>query len=227
MKNIVRILLVVAIVAAAFCTSHGQILATTKDGQRVVLYSDGTWKFEIEVDSNSLAGSHGNVITAEAPVAPVVKPPKPKRIYSLECSALVDFERDITSDANVGVSRNITVLKDDSIPVVSLTLTKSKKGPLMWSSKIVGSPCITTNNQMTIVLRDGKRYVLDTDSKANCNGTFLLSFGNLFGKELPLESMKTTEILGLRIGTAKGFVEANFDEEASRKFMAALNCLVK
>jgi hypothetical protein len=206
-------------------TIQAQILAITKDGQRVVLFGNGTWKFESELDSSQHLTTTPTAAAPETPATIVI--PKPPRVYSLECSALVDVEKDINSDAYVAVSKGLVILKEDSTVAFSLSMTKSKKSSLMWITTIPGKPCITAENKILIVLKDGLRYTLVTDSKPNCDGVFKLFFGNLDGKDIPLQSLKQTEISSVRIFTEKGYVEANFDEENARKFKAAMNCIAK
>jgi len=203
------------LVCCIFLESNAQIKATTADGKKVILNSDGTWKYDLKTDS----------LSRTQPDTAMVKPPPAKPPLNLDCSVLVSFQRELAGDKYVGVSKKM-IVSEDSKTGFTISFVKSKNGPLIWTTDILGGQCVNEENKMTIVFTDGMRLLLGNDGKSNCEGTFTLYFGTTYGKEASLELFKTKEIAAIRVFTAKSYVESNFSEENALKFKASLNCII-
>jgi hypothetical protein len=231
-----------------------QSTAITSDGKKVLLNADGTWIYILETDSLprsvDLPKPHGErdaSVAAEVPVvvAPVItempgidsasiaKPvvvvpvPKPKPPLVLDCPVLVSFERDVASDRYVGATRLQKVPTDSNVGV-KITFVKSKNNPLRWSLTVFGEKhCFAEDEKIRIAFKDGTNLMLENNGKKNCDGVFMLLFGNTAdsGKEDIMEKMRNVEISGIRVGS-KSFVDANFSEDDSKIFKASLNCLM-
>jgi hypothetical protein len=93
---------------------------------------------------------------------------------------------------------------------------------------VVGGRCFTEEDKITLVFKDGNRYMVGNDGKANCDGIYKLMFLGNYGKETILEAMQKSELYALRINsaTSKGFVEETFEQDASLRFKGAVNCIL-
>ena len=238
----------IAVLCCLYSECRAQITAFTSDGRKVLLYPDGTWKYVFETDGRKVilnpdgtwkyeGDSSTKVATSvrldsvrTVPVDSVKKaPPKPvvKRVpLNLDCSALVAVEKSIQGDRFVAQSKTIKVATD-STTGFAISFYKSKNGPLIWTTAISARGyCIKEENKMLIVMKDGTRYQVENNGKANCDGNFKLYFGGLYGKEMQLESFKSQEISAIRLMTSNGFVEETFSDDHSSLFKASINCML-
>jgi len=179
-------------------TAIGQIEATTKDSKKVILNSDGTWKYDETIKEIKT---------------------------SFECDELVVNETDkVTGKVTRGSKESILVSKDGKNGFGFYIFEGSNS--IILSATVVGAGgCIDDTNKMNILFRDGTRLELINNTKFNCDGNFVLYFGGVFGKKKELEQLKTKEIETMRVRTSKSYVEEDFTPENSKTFMKTLECL--
>lgn len=180
----------------------GQIEATTKDGKKVLLNDDGTWKY----------------IEAE---------PKKDLSSSLQCSDLVSEKTDkVTGKTSRSSTSGIAVTKDNKKGLVIRAIQAERKSIILAVSVVGAGACIDDKNQMNVLFRDGTRLELVNNGKFNCEGNFTLYFGDVFGKKKEMEMFGTKEIETMRVWTSKGYVEEDFTPENSKAFMLTFHCLM-
>ena len=250
MNSTLKIVGAVALLCCLFCECRAQITAFTSDGRKVLLYPDGTWKYVFEADGrkvilnpdgtwryetaadSSVTASPGVRVDSVRTVAvdSVKKaPPKPvvKKVpLNLDCSALVAVERSIQKDRFVAQSKTIKVASD-STTGFAISFYKSKNGPLIWTTAInARGHCIKEEGKMLIVMKDGTRFQVDNNGKANCDGSFKLYFGGTYGKETQLEAFQSMEIAAIKLWTSNSYVEETFSEDHSSLFKASINCML-
>ena len=180
-------------------TAFGQIEATTKEGKKVILNADGTWKYaEVEVKETKT---------------------------SFECGDLIDTKTDkVTGKSTRGVKETIVVSKDGKNGF-GFYIFEGSNSIILSVNVVGGGGCIDDTDKMNILFRDGTRLELINNTKFNCDGDFTLYFGGVFGKKKELEQLRTKEIETMRIWTSKSYVEEDFAPDNSKAFMKSLDCL--
>ena len=179
-----------------------QTEATTKNGKKVILNDDGTWKYD-------------TTIVVEETV-------------NLECSELISTETDKMTGKSSTAAKNTLIVSDDGGKNgFGIFLMNSSSGSIIFSIQAVGAGgCIDDDNKMNILFRDGTRLELVNNGKFNCKSKFTLYFGGSFGKKKQLEMLRTKEIETMRIWTSKSYVEKNFTSEQSKQLMKTVDCLL-
>ena len=179
-------------------TAIGQIEATTKDGKKVILNSDGTWKYDETIKETKT---------------------------SFECDDLVVNDTDKVTGKTTRGSKESLIVSADGKKGFRFYMFEGTNS-IILSTKVVGAGgCIDDTNKMNILFRDGSRLELVNNGKFNCESNFTLYFGGVFGKKKDLEQLKIKEIETMRIWTSKSYVEQDFTPENSKVFMKTLECL--
>lgn len=179
----------------------GQIEATTKDGKKVLLYDDGTWKYNDTDDKKDLA--------------------------NLQCSDLVSDKTDKVTGKTSRSSTSAILITKDNKNGIALRLIQTEKKSLIFAVTAVGAgSCIDDKSKMNVLFKDGTRLELVNDGKFNCDGKFTLYFGDIFGKKKEMEMFRTKEVETMRVWTSKSYVEEDFTAENSKALMMTFDCLL-
>ena len=191
-----------ALTISAF-SLFAQTEATTKDGKKVILNEDGTYKYDKTI-----------VVT---------------ETVNLECSKLIATEIDkMTGKSSTASKKSLIVSDDGGKKGFGIFLMNSSSGSMIISISAVGAGgCIDDENKMNILFRDGTRLELVNNGKFNCKSKFTLYFGGAFGKKKELEMLRTKEIETMRVWTSKSFVEKDFTPEQSKELIQTIDCLKK
>jgi VCBS repeat-containing protein len=177
----------------------GQIEANTKDGKKVILDDDGTWKYFVDNKNTS--------------------------VTTYECSELVSNEVDkMTGKSTRSMKEGLVISEDGTNGFGILAYEVDGTIGLSIIANGAGS-CIDDMAKMNVLFRDGTRLELRNNGKFNCEGKFTIYFGGGFGKKKELESFRTREVETLRVWTSKSYVERDFQVEDSKKLMVSLTCL--
>jgi hypothetical protein len=182
--------------------SFAQTGATTDNGERVILNTDGTWEYE-KLDTSKVSEDR----------------------YS--CESLITTEVDKVSGVSTVAAKEILIVSKDggTNGVAFYPFISSSKNIIMSISAYGGSACIDDDAKMNVLFRDGSRIVLYNDAKFNCDRKFTLYFGGVFGKKKELNQLCEKEIETVRVWTSKGYVEETLDSDQSKELMSVLNCL--
>ncbi len=175
----------------------GQLKATAENGKKVVLFDDGTWRYEktdiINLGScNELIEENYDRVSGETTI-----------------SAATPFS--FKSDGQGG--RNITIL-----------LYRQKKSVQMILF-LGDNTCIYPEDKVNILFRDGTRIKIRNEYRFNCDGSWGSYFGRDNLGKLLLKYLSTKEVDVLR-AHIKGYpVECTFTQEQSEKFKKTIKCL--
>lgn len=234
----------VIIALGLYCTCHAQIKATTEDGKKVILQSDGTWKYEIdeiEKDSSLL-----KKLSAEAPALPieaglavapvpsvkdsVVAPPPPPVVVrtppNLDCGALINVQRSIDKQSFTGTLKKLVVSADSKTGFV-ISFMKTRHEPIVWTTKVIGTGiCIDENTKMALIFKGGTTFNFANEGPANCDGNFKLRFGGEAGNDIAFDLMKEKDIRAIRIWNSKFSSDQFVHEYDAAIFRSAMNCLL-
>ncbi len=178
--------------------------ATTSDGKKVILNSDGTWKYvetkKVSLDSNSS-----------------------------DCSNWISTETDKVDGTTTTAAKNTLIVSTDGGKKgLGIFMIQSSKGGLILSIQAVGAgSCIDEGAKINILFTDGSRLALSNDGKFNCKGKSTIYFGDVFGKKSQLEELKTKKIQTMRVWTSDSYVEKDFTKENQEEFYNVINCLTK
>lgn len=197
-----KTILTLMVLAVSTFSLFAQTEATTKDGKKVILNDDGTWKYDTTV---------------------VVE-----KTVNLECSELISTETDkMTGKSSTAAKKTLIISDDGGKNGFGIFLMNSSSGSIIFSIQAVGAgSCIDDDNKMNILFRDGTRLELVNNGKFNCKAKFTLYFGGSFGKKKQLEMLRTKEIETMRIWTSKSYVEKDFTSEQSKQLMKTVDCLL-
>ncbi|WKK76736.2 hypothetical protein QYS49_05495 [Marivirga salinae] len=203
MKNLLTL---ITILLLATSNLNAQKEATTNEGEKVLLYEDGTWDY-VDTKSESELSESTN---------------------SDDCSQYVSVEVDkMTGDKSYAGKELLIVSKDGGKNGFGFYLLKSDRGSIIISAQVVGaSSCIDDDDKMNVLFRDGTRLELVNDAKFNCKGNYTQYFLGVFGKKKQLEMFINKPIETMRIWTNDGYVEEDFTPEQSNTLMNTISCLV-
>jgi len=203
MKKIIATLMAI-IIALSFV--YGQTInATTENGKKVILNSDGTWKYAEEEKSTQ-----------------VILNPN-------DCSNWITTEVDeVTGNSFTGIKDYLIVSHDGGKNGFGINIFKSPKSSIIISIKAVGAgSCIDEGDKINILFTDGSRLELASEGSFNCKGNATIYFGGMFRKKSQLNELKTKKIDLMRVWTSDSYVEEQFDSEQADQIINALNCLTK
>jgi len=203
MKKISTSLLMVII---ATTIAFGQTQkATTENGKKVILNSDGTWKYA------------DTVKTVQTKLDPN------------DCSNWISTETDKVDGSTSTAGKNTLIVSTDGGKKgFGIFMMKGSKGGVILSIQAVGAgSCIDEGAKINILFTDGSRLVLSNDGKFNCKGNSTVFFGGVFGKKSELEELKTKKIQTMRVWTSDSYVEKDFTVDNQEEFFNVINCLTK
>ncbi len=197
------------IFAALFaCASTGfsqGIEATTEDGRKVLLNSDGTWRYVGEQPSDD---------------KPSVEPP-----VIGDCSTYIEMSEDnMTGRVSISAPvKPIVASKDGDNGLVMYWLLLDKT--LVLVLKAYGGGCIDDDGLVNFLFRDGSRMELRHNSDFNCDQEADLWFGGMYGKKRELDLLSSKEVAAIRVHTMKSFVQEELSDEQSLDLLNSLKCI--
>jgi len=203
MKEITTSLLMV-IMAMTFAFGQTQ-KATTENGKKVLLNSDGTWKYA------------DTVKTVQTKLDPN------------DCSNWISTETDKVDGITSTFGKNTLIVSTDGGKKgFVIFMMKGHKCGLILSIQAVGAgSCIDEGAKINILFTDGSRLVLSNDGQFNCKGNSKVYFGGDFGKKSELEELKNKKIQTMRVWTGDIYVEKDFTVDNQEEFFNVINCLTK
>lgn len=196
-----KLFLAISILGISGLSTFAQTEATTKEGKKVILNTDGTWGF-VERTVNETT-------------------------VSLDCADLITTETDKMTGRSTTASKEMLTISDDGGKTGFGIYIMDLKGTIVFSIQAVGAGnCIDDDNKMNILFRDGTRIELINDGKFNCDAKFTLYFGGAFGKKKELEMFRAKKVETIRIWTSKSYVENDFSSDQSKQLMKTVDCLL-
>lgn len=191
----------ISILTFTVFSTFAQTEATTKDGKKVILNDDRTWKY-------------AEATTAETTI-------------SLDCADLISTETDKMTGKSTTASKETLIISEDGGQTGFGIFIMDISGPLVLSIQAVGAGnCIDDDNKMNVLFRDGTRLELINNGKFNCDGEFTLYLGGSIGKKKELEMFRTKEVETIRIWTSESYVEKDFSADQGKLLMKTVDCLL-
>lgn len=182
----------------------GQIEATTKEGKKVLLNQDGTWKY---VDNEATERK---------------LPDNPN-----DCSNWIETHEDkVSGNKTIAAKETLVISEDGGKTGFGIYWMLSGKNPILSIQAVGAGSCIDEGAKINILFKDGTRAELINNSKFNCDGNATLYFLGVFGKRPQLEQLTSKKIETLRVWTSKSYVEKNFDDYQAETFMRTGKCII-
>jgi hypothetical protein len=188
----------------SFLTGNAQTLeATTRDGKKVILNPDGTWKF---------ADSASNTA----------------RNAPLDCNNLIVTETDqVTGITTTSAKKTQVISTDDGKNRLGIFMLKTSPEYLILIIQATGGgPCADKGAKINFLFTDGSRLELASDGDFNCKAELTVYFGGVFGKKKQLDLLKSKKIQTIRAWTMDSYVQMDLSSEQQDEFHAVINCLM-
>jgi hypothetical protein len=203
MKKIATIFLTI-ILSISFAFGQSQ-KATTENGKRVILKSDGTWLYA------------DTVKTVQANLDPN------------DCTNWIKTTEDkVSGETYTSMKDHLVVSQDGGKKGFGISLMLSGNNSIIFSIKTVGAgSCIDKGAKINILFTDGTRMELASDGDFNCKGNSTVYFGGIFGKKSQLNELKEKKIDTMRVWTSDSYVEQKFEIDQAEQLKNSLNCLLK
>jgi hypothetical protein len=203
MKYFSLLILTLSILTPAFA----QTTATTKEGKTVLLYEDGTWKYQEQSASKS----------------------SPSAGSEFDCSAWIETTADKVSGKVITAAKKpIVVSKDQKTGFAILIMKSSDALKVILTIEIVGAgTCIDKGDEINILFRDGSRMTLSHASEFNCVPQADIYFGDVFGKNRELKELAEKQIATMRVWMRGTHVDQDFSTSQSDEFQSVIRCLSK
>ncbi len=178
-----------------------QKYATTDDGEKVILYENGTWEYDDNDDKNEDKGIPG------------------------DCATYIVTDADkMTGESSTSTIREIIVSKDGgNTGLIFSGFFKDGQFSLLFNA-YGASLCMEPGSEISILFRDGSKLILQNDHKYNCDNKGAVYFGSRWGKKKELQKMLKKEIETMRVYTTDGYVQEDFSKNNSVDFMETLKC---
>jgi len=202
MKIILAILL---IVVCNTTITYGQTQkATTDAGVKVLLNSDGTWKYAPDSTKNIQSNIDSN-----------------------DCSNWIETVTDKVDGSTYSSGKKTLVVTNDAGKTgFRILILKGSDNGLTLSIRAKGaSSCIDNRAKINILFTDGSRLELSNDGSFNCDANSTVYFGGVWGKMKSLDELKNKNIQTLRVWTSKSYVEQDFTYENQIEFKNVITCI--
>jgi hypothetical protein len=203
MKKITTTLLMVLITTTiAFGQTHK---AMTENGKKVILNSDGTWKY---ADTVKIAQTN---------------------LDPSDCSNWIKTEEDkVSGKSYTNMKEYLVISNDGGKNGFRINLMLFGSNTIIFSINAAGaSGCIDKGAIINILFTDGTRMELASDGEFNCKNNVTVYFGGLFGKKKELNELIGKKIDIMRVRTRDSYVEQKFEDDQAEQLKNALNCLSK
>jgi hypothetical protein len=201
-----KLILTISILTISTFSTFAQTEATTKDGKKVILNDDGTWKYAETTNTDTT--------------------------ISLDCADLISTKTDKMTGESTTASKETLIISEDGGNTGFGIFIQDISGRyisvfIVFRIRAVGaSSCINNDNKMSVLFRDGTRLELVNNGEFNCDGEFRLYFGGSYGKKKELEMFRTKEVETMRIWTSKNYVEKDFSSDQSKQLINTVDCLL-
>lgn len=223
-KLTLTLLGIIAIISFSF----GQIQeATTKSGKKVLLNSDGTWKYAEEKKVNnppqkiSFSKEEDN---------------KPNEVSidvnSADCSKYVSIEEDKFTGKTSIAGKGFIIIPSKSnskegLKILNVIVGEEKDALVCNITAIGGINCVDKGDMVYFICADGTKFNLSHSSDFNCKGDFTLYLGGVFGNNQELGYLSTKKISAIRVQTKNNIQEVDLNNDESMRLVNEISCLLK
>jgi len=194
--------------------------ATTQSGKKVILYSNGTWKY---------ATTDPKVSEKDGKKKEPEKKSSPEPIaLSGDCSENLENIEDTRTRIVTTRTKNLIIIAEkNDRKEITISMQRGAKDVISIVFHPVGAgQCVGEGNNIIIFFTDGSRLDLINDF-TNCKGESTASLGGNYGRKKALSDLQSKKIKSIKIFTEEGFVLQNLSSANQEEFQQILNCLSK
>lgn len=169
------------------------------------------------VSSENLPQNDSNKTTVE----------KTEKKVSFTCEDLIQSVTDkVTGKSRTQTAESIFVSSDQETGF-SLYLMVTDSKTLVFNISVLSETlrCVDEGDEANILFRDGSRLTLKSAGDFNCEGSFTVYFGDVFGKKKELRQLMEKEIETMRVWGRGKEEEQDFSEEDSKRLLTVFKCL--
>ena len=203
--------------------TQAQVIATTEDGKKVVLKSDGTW-MSLEDYTKSLTGE-----------APSPKAKKEEKAAPVKTVTMDDFkcgdvsvERMNTQSQQMEktLKERMTISEEDDENPFSTTLRVNGSKTFVWDFNIRGQQgCAAQTPTVRLTFKDGSNIRLKVQNDFVCDADISLFLSKGLGNKNDLKALRTKPISVISVEARSGIIEEDLNDEQAAILQKAFNCL--
>lgn len=147
---------------------------------------------------------------------------------SLKCESLITETNDkVSGNKFINSTKKILISKDKKNGIAIMIMSPASgetKGAMIIVIDVLGSsPCISEEQKMNVLFRDGTRLELK-NGNTNCSGRFNVYFGGDFKLSPKYKELSTKEIETIRVWTTNGAIQEDLSNSDSKKLMKTFRC---
>jgi hypothetical protein len=220
MLNHLKIFIVLCLLPVAMMAQTQE--ATTNSGKKVLLYSNGTWKYAEELSNEKVKEKEKEKKNEPEKITQPVNANLPA-----DCAERIDVSEDKKSGSVTRKVKNMLIIsKEGSSNEVDISMQKGAKGVITVTFRAHGAgDCIGEGNKINLVFSDGSKADLVNDAFSNCRNESVANFGASFGRKKILEELMTKRVNSIRIWTQQGSVTVDLNSENQNELQSMIRCL--
>ncbi len=204
---------------------QAQVIATTEDGKKVVLNSDGTW-LSLEDYMKSLNGG-----------APTPKPkgkkeestPAAKRVTmaDFKCGEIsVERMNTQSQEMEKSLKEEITISEEEEEKKFTTSLRANKNKTFVWDFRIRGQQgCAAQTPMVRVTFQDGSNIRLKVQNDFVCDSDVSVFLSKGLGNKNDLKALKGKPISLISVEARGGIIEEDLTDEQAAILQKAFNCL--
>ena len=206
----------------ALCV-QSQTIATTEDGKKVVLKSDGTW-VTLEDYAKSLSGESPTPTAKKEASAPAEK------IYSMkdfECGE-VSIERmnPQSQEMEKSLPEAMLISEEKEQRKFTMNLRVNRNKTFIWDFSIRGQQgCAAQTPQVMVTFKDGSNIKLKVQNDFVCDQDISLFLSKGLGNKNDLKTLRSKPISMISVEARGETIEEDLDGRQAAMLQKAFNCL--
>jgi len=207
-----------------------QVIATTEDGKKVVLKSDGTW-MSLEDYTKSLSGGQPATTKGkkrgEKEKATAPAPVKVITMDDFACGEIIGTKTNRqTQEEEKSLSEELLLSEAGAATEVKTLLSVNSAKTYLWDMMIKGQQgCQKETPLVTVTFKDGKSIKLKVANDFLCDNRISLFLSKGLGNKNDLKALKTKPMSKITVKTTLGDVEEDLDDRQAAILQKAFNCL--
>ena len=143
-----------------------------------------------------------------------------------ECTDLIEVKTDkFSGETSVSGKGFLKVSNSGSPLQIIIAIVGKEKNAVVTAFYPKMSGCVDENGKIYFLFKDGTRTTVAGNQDFNCDGKFVIYYGDLFGNASLLNDLKTKQIDAIRFSGRKDIEDVDFSKEEADKVKATLNCL--
>ena len=216
-------------------TLQAQVIATTEDGKKVVLKSDGTW-MSLEDYMKSLNGEKPAVKTRSGKKAktssenkeeeaPVVA--KEVTMDDFACGEIIASRTNRqTQEQEQALTEQLELADEGDRITFNTTLGVNSSKTYLWDFNIQGQKgCAAETPEILVTFKDGKSLKLKVATDFVCDSQVSLFLSKGLGNKNDLKALRGKPIREIAVKTRDGDIIEDLTAEQGAILQKAFNCL--